>query len=271
MTNNEQLQALLTAYHKTARFIREMDRLPDKSKAGWRYARYYNRIRREAAEVSPEQGLLDIIPDPIRYLPTRLMWFLTLLPLMISLIIAGLTAGTENGGTIATAAVLIAFLASLLYVGVALGSFYPSIQDVSHRASLLLAYTRENLAEVSPELAADLPPLPTQVSNNDVKAQPAENNTGSDTQAVESPSKPIPLAAAEQRHIQTQLNELAKQYDHLTGRIAALDTDIGRETDSDRRFTLTTRRQDFIEERDQLTGRMKQIEEQLRLGSQEPI
>lgn len=78
-------------------------------------------------------------------------------------------------------------------------------------------------------------------------------------------------STTEQRHLQTQLSELTKRYDHLTERIAALDRDISRETDGDRRFTLNTRRQDFVEERDQLASRMKQIEEKLRQGSREQM
>jgi hypothetical protein len=69
----------------------------------------------------------------------------------------------------------------------------------------------------------------------------------------------IPSAAAV-RHMRTQLDELQRRFDVLTRRITALDTDIGRELDSERRLALEARRADLALERDAVTGEMTRLE-----------
>jgi len=73
------------------------------------------------------------------------------------------------------------------------------------------------------------------------------------------PSPMIPSAAAV-RHMRTQLDELQRRFDVLTRRITALDTDIGRELDSERRLALEARRADLALERDAVTGEMTRLE-----------
>lgn len=72
-------------------------------------------------------------------------------------------------------------------------------------------------------------------------------------------SPAIPSAAAV-RHMRTQLDELQRRFDTLTRRITALDTDIGRELDSERRLVLEARRADLVHERDEVTGEMTRLE-----------
>lgn len=50
------------------------------------------------------------------------------------------------------------------------------------------------------------------------------------------------------------LEELQTSYDALTGRIVAIDLDISRETDSERRKTLTDRRTDMAIEREKIAA-----------------
>lgn len=73
---------------------------------------------------------------------------------------------------------------------------------------------------------------------------------------------------ASERHLKNQYDELLARYDILTRRIAALDTDIGRELDSERRLVLKERRADLVAERDQILDEMTAIE--LRRGSKAP-
>lgn len=67
----------------------------------------------------------------------------------------------------------------------------------------------------------------------------------------------------QRRHLETQFQELTKQYEQLTARIAALDTDIGREMDSERRMVLKQRRLEQSDERDQIGAQIAEIERQL--------
>ncbi len=66
----------------------------------------------------------------------------------------------------------------------------------------------------------------------------------------------IPSAAAV-RHMRTQLDELQRRFDVLARRITALDTDIGRELDSERRLALEARRADLAHEQGAVTGRWR--------------
>ena len=69
--------------------------------------------------------------------------------------------------------------------------------------------------------------------------------------------------SASEMHLKTQVDELRRRYDTLTKRIAALDTDIGRELDSERKLTLSERRADALAERDQIAADVARIEQQL--------
>ena len=72
----------------------------------------------------------------------------------------------------------------------------------------------------------------------------------------------MPTSATE-KHLRTQLDELQRQYDTLTKRMAALDTDIGRELDSERKLVLQERRADLDAERKQIVVGLTQIDQQL--------
>ncbi len=94
----------------------------------------------------------------------------------------------------------------------------------------------------------------------------AEGIAGRRGQVAPLPAAPLPTAsstipsAAAVRHMRTQLDELQRRFDTLTRRIAALDTDIGRELDSERRLALEARRADLVHERDEVTGEMARLE-----------
>lgn len=70
-------------------------------------------------------------------------------------------------------------------------------------------------------------------------------------------------ASAPKLHLETQRAELIRRYDTVTKRIAALDTDIGRELDAERKLVLQERRADLAAERDQIATDIARIEQQL--------
>ena len=72
----------------------------------------------------------------------------------------------------------------------------------------------------------------------------------------------MPTSASEQ-HLRTLRGELLRRYDTLTKRIDALDTDIGRELDSERELVLQERRADLAAERDQVLEELTEIERRL--------
>ncbi|QLQ08087.1 MAG: hypothetical protein HZY76_20210 [Anaerolineae bacterium] len=57
--------------------------------------------------------------------------------------------------------------------------------------------------------------------------------------------------------------ELQGRYETLSNRIAALDKDLGRELDSERKVTLQERRQELVAEREQVAKDMVQADRQL--------
>lgn len=80
-----------------------------------------------------------------------------------------------------------------------------------------------------------------------------------------SPGSPYPQSpgSSSRRHLETQHAELQRRYDTLTQRLAAVDTDIDRELDSERKFVLQARRADLAAERNQVDADMERIELQL--------
>jgi hypothetical protein len=77
------------------------------------------------------------------------------------------------------------------------------------------------------------------------------------------PGQQKPGGDAARRHLQQKLVELQSKYDTLSRRIAAIDTDIGRELDSERRWALKERRQGLMTEREQAASEKARIERQL--------
>ncbi len=75
-------------------------------------------------------------------------------------------------------------------------------------------------------------------------------------------NKPMPTPATD-HHLKTQQAELQRRYDTLTRRIAALDTDIGRELDSERKLVLAERRAELAAEREQVAQDLERIARQL--------
>jgi hypothetical protein len=65
-----------------------------------------------------------------------------------------------------------------------------------------------------------------------------------------------------EQHLETQLQELQRQYDSHTKRIAELDSDLSRELDSERKLALGERRANLVAERDQVFAQMKQLDDQ---------
>ena len=83
------------------------------------------------------------------------------------------------------------------------------------------------------------------------------------TLAGQATGAPPPSSDATTRHLRQQLTELQGRYEALSKRIAALDTDIGRELDSERRLVLQERRSDLAAERDQVIAELTEVEMKL--------
>ena len=69
--------------------------------------------------------------------------------------------------------------------------------------------------------------------------------------------------ASRRERLQTELGEMQRRYDNLTRRIAAVDTDLGREMDGERRLILEERRTELAGKREQTSTSMTQIEREL--------
>lgn len=74
---------------------------------------------------------------------------------------------------------------------------------------------------------------------------------------------PTTPSAGLRERLQTELDELQRRYDNLTSRIAAVDTDLRREMDGERRLTLEERRVELALHRDTTAARMAQVEAQI--------
>lgn len=92
---------------------------------------------------------------------------------------------------------------------------------------------------------------------------PDERQPGVSETQVSTPDEARPHTSAQRRHLKTQLAELQRRYDTLTDQIAALDIDIGRELDSQRRRALEQRRADYDAQRNQIVADMEQIEQKM--------
>jgi hypothetical protein len=74
---------------------------------------------------------------------------------------------------------------------------------------------------------------------------------------------PGPLSVSEQRHLEVQRAELSARYEALSRRIGALETDIGRALDLERKLILQERRHELVTERQQVLGELAVIERRL--------
>jgi hypothetical protein len=80
-----------------------------------------------------------------------------------------------------------------------------------------------------------------------------------------------PVVGSQRERLWGELEELQRRYDNLTSRIQAVDTDLGREPDSERRLMLEERRTELAISREKTAGRMADIERQLaQVAEQEP-
>jgi hypothetical protein len=73
---------------------------------------------------------------------------------------------------------------------------------------------------------------------------------------------------SQRRHLETRKGEIEASYAKLSRRVAALDTDISRELDSERKLTLEERRAELSAKRDSLVEELEDIERQLVAASQ---
>lgn len=110
-----------------------------------------------------------------------------------------------------------------------------------------------------------------------VASQGARSETGPSEQSPNSMDKSQPqpgeetvsssnqpnLTPGQRRRLQDQYDEWLRKYETARRRIAALDSDIGRELDSQRKQILQERRADLAAERDQASDEMASIEQQL--------
>jgi hypothetical protein len=81
---------------------------------------------------------------------------------------------------------------------------------------------------------------------------------------------PSPLSPSQRRHLETQLAELEKRRVTLSKGIDALDTDMGRELDSERKLILKARRAELDSERNQVAAQLASIEQQLAASGAAP-
>ena len=73
----------------------------------------------------------------------------------------------------------------------------------------------------------------------------------------------IIVSGGARKRLQTEYGELQRQYDTLTSRIAAVDTDLGRALDGEQRLVLDDRRTELAGRRSEVSARMAQIEREL--------
>lgn len=71
------------------------------------------------------------------------------------------------------------------------------------------------------------------------------------------------LTSSQHHDLEVKRDELQRRYDVLTKRIAALDTDVGRELDSERKLVLQERRADLDRERSAVAADIDRVERQL--------
>ena len=77
-----------------------------------------------------------------------------------------------------------------------------------------------------------------------------------------------PLLPGQRRHMETRKGEIEASYARLSRQVAALDTDISRELDSERKLTLEERRAELSAKREDLVEELKDIERQLAAAPQ---
>lgn len=163
----------------------------------------------------------------------------TCLAIVITLMLLGLWVGLEHGNRFTTV----------------------TIQDVAFRSSNLLAYLKDNISELSPSAEEDLPIAPA--SSFSVGAGNPERTSVSGV-LDNTPAKSSSTSHAGRHHLETRWKELEKTYSYLSQRIAVISDDIDREMDSDRKLTLTHRRDGLAEDREEVAAQMSQIELQLK-------
>ena len=95
------------------------------------------------------------------------------------------------------------------------------------------------------------------------KMLPGRSQLGVLETQVNLPAVTCGHANAQGWHLETKLSEFRRSYKTLTQRIAALDSDIGLEFDSERKFGLEDRRAELVTSRDQIVSEMELIEQQL--------
>lgn len=92
--------------------------------------------------------------------------------------------------------------------------------------------------------------------------QPGDPEAGSSSAAT-APS----LLPSQRRHLETKKRELEGSYAVQSRKLAALDTDIGREIDSERKLVLEERRAELSAERDRTVQALEDLERQLAAGA----
>ena len=71
------------------------------------------------------------------------------------------------------------------------------------------------------------------------------------------------MNSATRERLETQHDELKRSYETLTKRIQALDLDIGREHDTEKKQTLVERRAERVSEREEVITKLEEVEQQL--------
>ena len=94
-----------------------------------------------------------------------------------------------------------------------------------------------------------------------------ENAAPAQVPAVVPPPVTVQLLPSQRRHLETRKGEIETSYARLSRRILALDADIGRELDFERKLTLEERRAELSAERERLVKELEDVERQLTAAS----
>lgn len=284
-SDEARLQNLLSLHGQTFRLLKEIERLPREAgkASNPSFAQQYNRLSDKAAKLAGSVEVAALVPQHAWYISELAVMASLMVTFAIALLVTLAFWDLEIFGIREPNAIVMLVcwlgLVTMLLVTIRLfrgkkAIFSATVQEVSDRAVLLLAYIRENITEIDPTAAAELP-LIVLSQESDSEEQPRPPQEAAKTMdmqadsAVPNATRPSKLSESERRHLGIQFQEQQKRYDQLTARIDAVTNDLGREMDGEKELLLKERRDKLIDEREQVQTLLKTIERALN-ENQEP-